>query len=88
MPLQRRDWQFIAIIGSLLLLLMINLLRDKPPLTPGDAQHRSFLQALARGEGRAVVEKGCLDCHNQQQWPLPAQHPPKEQCLVCHGGQQ
>jgi len=88
MPLKGRDLPFIAIICALLLMLLFNLFRDRPPETPGDAQHLPFFRALAQGESRSVVEKGCLDCHNRQKRPLPTQHPPKEQCLICHPERQ
>jgi len=84
MPLKRRDWPFIAFVCALLLALYFNRLSDKPPATPGDAQHLPFLKALAQGEVRSSIEKGCIGCHNPKQRPLPAQHPPKEQCLICH----
>jgi hypothetical protein len=46
--------------------------------------HRPFLEAVARGESRQDVEKGCVSCHNDRAIPLPRKHPPKEQCLLCH----
>jgi len=88
MLLKRRDWQFVAIICAVLLVLLFNIFRDKPPPTPADTLHQPFLQALAQGERRDEVEQRCPDCHNRQQRPLPAQHPPKEQCLICHPAQE
>ena len=88
MPLRKRDLGFIAVAGVLLLALILNTFRNKPERTPDNDRHRPFFEALARGEKREVVEKGCLSCHNAASRPLLPKHPPKEQCLICHGLQQ
>ncbi len=84
MPLRPRDVVFAAAAGGLLLVLALNSFRAKPVATPDSADHRPFAAALARGEKRETVEKGCLACHNPAKRPLSAKHPPKEQCLLCH----
>lgn len=88
MPLRKRDLGFIAIVGLLLLLLVLNSFRDKPENTPDNDRHRPFSEALARGEKREAVEKGCVSCHSAASRPLTPKHPPKEQCLICHPLQQ
>lgn len=86
MKLVARDRIFIAIIATVLAVLLFSTLRKKPVKTLADAIHRPFLQELARGQSRSDVEKRCPGCHNPQAFPLPAKHPPKEQCLICHPG--
>lgn len=84
MQLRKRDLGFIAVAGGLLLVLILNSFRDKPRSIPGNDSHRPFREALAKGEKREAVEKGCVNCHNVTTRPLPPKHPPKEQCLICH----
>jgi hypothetical protein len=86
MKFAARDWIFIAVIAIVLGVLLFSTLRKMPAKTPADAVHRPFLQALARGTSREDVERKCPGCHNPQAFPLPAKHPPKEQCLICHPG--
>jgi len=88
MLLRKRDLCFIAVAGVLLLVLVLNSFRDKPKSTPDNDRHRPFREALARGEKREAVEKGCVNCHSATTRPLPPKHPPKEQCLICHALQQ
>ena len=84
MPLRTRDIIVIAAAGGLLLVLALNSLRARPVAMSASAAHRPFAEALTRGEQRSVVEKGCPVCHSPAGRPLPAKHPPKEQCLLCH----
>ena len=84
MPLRPRDIVVAAAAGGLLLLLGLKSFRAKPVATPDSADHRPFAAALARGEKREAVEKGCVACHGSTARRLPAKHPPKEQCLICH----
>jgi cytochrome c5 len=84
MAIKRRDLGFIVIVVLLLAILLVTSLRDKPKRLPVDEGHRPFAEALARGEGRESVEKGCPVCHGGHERPLPPKHPPKEQCLICH----
>jgi hypothetical protein len=81
-----RDVGFIAVIGVVLALLLVSTGRGKPKKVPTDERHRPFLEAVARGDRREEVEKGCAACHNDRAIPLPQKHPPKEQCLICHVG--
>jgi hypothetical protein len=86
MPVHKRDVGFIAVIGVVLALLLVSTGRVKPKKVPADDRHRHFLAAMARGDRREEVEKGCAACHNDRVVPLPRKHPPKEQCLICHVG--
>ena len=87
MKLSKRDLGFIAVIGILLAVLLVSTGRVKPKKVPADERHRTFLEAMARGGNREEVEKGCAACHNDHAIPLPRNHPPKEQCLICHVGE-
>jgi cytochrome c5 len=84
MAIKRRDLGFIGIVVLLLAILLATSFRHKPKSLPADGEHRPFAEALARGEGRESVEKGCPACHGGPGRPLPPKHPPKEQCLICH----
>ncbi|NVN98220.1 MAG: cytochrome C [Geobacteraceae bacterium] len=88
MPMRSRDIAFAASAGGLLLVLALNSFRAKPVAMPVSIDHRPFAAALAIGEKREVVEKGCLSCHNPTIRPLSSNHPPKKQCLICHALQQ
>jgi len=84
MPMRKRDIGFFAFVGVLLLVLTLSTFRDKPKRTPDNEHHRSFAAALGQGAKRETVEKGCVACHGVTGRKLPQQHPPKEQCLICH----
>jgi len=84
MPMRKRDLGFIAVVGGLLLVLILNSFREKPRSTPDTDKHRPFREALAKGEKREAVESGCVSCHSAATRLLPPKHPPKEQCLICH----
>jgi len=86
MQVHKRDLGFIAVISVVLAVLLVSTGRGKPKKVPADERHRTFLEALARGDSREKVEKGCAACHNDRAIPLPQKHPPKEQCLICHVG--
>ena len=86
MRIKTRDWGFIATIGVIVAILLLNGGGGKPCQVPSDANHRPLLDALARGKNREEVEKVCVSCHNVRAVPLAKDHPPKEQCLICHSG--
>lgn len=84
MSLKSRDGIFLLLIGVIVTLLLVSNLNDKTPPFADNERHRPFIDALAQGKERITVEQGCVTCHNAEQRPLSAQHPPKEQCLICH----
>lgn len=84
MPLKKRDGIFLLLIGVLIAVLLLSTLRDQPPALPDNARHRPLVRALKNGVERTTVEERCPTCHTAPQRPLSAQHPPKEQCLICH----
>jgi cbb3-type cytochrome oxidase cytochrome c subunit len=84
MKVGKRDLIVIVLAGVLLAFLLLRTGSEKARPLPADGQHGRFLEQLAAGQSRVVVEKGCLSCHTQNVRPLSKGHPPKEQCLICH----
>ena len=80
----KRDWLFAAVVAIVLGILLLTTGREKPKRVPADDRHRPLLERLAQGADREVVERECITCHNVGKSPLPGNHPPKEQCLLCH----
>jgi cbb3-type cytochrome oxidase cytochrome c subunit len=84
MKLGKKDLYFIAPVAVVLLVVLLTSGRDKAPSLPVDERHSGFSEKLAAGRSRVQVEEGCLACHGPQARPLSKNHPPKEQCLICH----
>jgi hypothetical protein len=84
MNISKRDWIFIAIIVAVLGALFASTGRNKTRHVPYDDKHRQFYESIHTGGSRQDAEKRCAACHSAATTPLPASHPPKEQCLVCH----
>src|SRR5664279_3223313 len=85
MKFKIRDWIFVAVIITVLGILLMSTYKEKPKKVPYDDKHQQFYEAMMnKGGDRMEVEKGCLTCHGSQNIPLSKNHPPKEQCLICH----
>ena len=84
MKVTRRDWTFLAVIVAVLGALLVNTGKVKAKKVPYDDRHRQFHEAMRKEGDRMETEKGCAACHNARSIPLPKDHPPKEQCLLCH----
>jgi hypothetical protein len=85
MKVTRRDWTFLAVIVAVLGVLLVNTGKVKAKKVPYDDRHRQFHEAMRKGGDRMEAEKGCASpCHGSPSLPLPKDHPPKEQCLLCH----
>jgi hypothetical protein len=84
MKITKRDWLFAAVAAVVLGILFMATGREKPGRVPIDGRHRPLLERLAKGAGREVVERECAGCHNARGIRFPVNHPPKEQCLLCH----
>jgi hypothetical protein len=82
--LSRRDSFSIVAVFILLLVLALGTLRGKGQDTPFDDLHRSSYLAIKSGRSRTDVELVCTTCHSKSSLALSKQHPPKEQCLLCH----
>ncbi|HUI46388.1 MAG TPA: cytochrome C [Nitrospirota bacterium] len=64
----------ILLIFTIVAVLYFISSRQRAPLIPADALHQNIA-------GNA----GCAECHGPgKKAPLKANHPPKEQCLICH----
>jgi len=65
---------FIAFVLTVLLVLFLLSSRKKAPLIPSDDLHKNV-----------TTNAACAECHTPgKQAPLKQNHPPKEQCLICH----
>lgn len=85
MRLKKRD--LFAVVGAALVatvLIIASTGSEKAKGVPPDDKHRAFYEAMKKGGDRVETERQCLGCHNPQAIPLPRNHPPKEQCLLCH----
>jgi hypothetical protein len=84
MIITTRDWIVIACVIALLGFLLTGKGRLKAGNVPNNDKHRSFYESISKGGDRIVIEKGCITCHGAPGTSLSKQHPPKEQCLICH----
>jgi nitrate reductase cytochrome c-type subunit len=68
-------WPLIIAAGGIILLLFfLSSSGKKPPMIPSDSAHRGI-----------TTQEGCAACHAAgMSSPLKENHPPKEQCLICH----
>jgi hypothetical protein len=82
--LSSRDYLCIAAVVVLLVVLALGSGKGKGKNVPFDDRHRSIYQGLKSGRSRADSELLCATCHGPSSIPLPKDHPPKEQCLICH----
>ena len=79
-----RDYLCIAAVGALLVFLALGAGKGKGKNVPLDERHRSCYEGLKNGRSRSDCELLCVTCHSNSSIPLPKNHPPKEQCLICH----
>ncbi|MDY0190160.1 MAG: hypothetical protein RBR22_05450 [Desulfuromonas sp.] len=80
--ISRRDLLFVGAFVVLMLFLYISAGKKLGMDVPANNVHAAFYQQLEQGGKRVEVEHGCLACHPIQS--LPAAHPEKEECMVCH----
>jgi hypothetical protein len=79
-----RDWFYIAAVVALIAGLSTGSGKEKGKPVPLNDRHRSIYDAIKSGRTREATEIICTTCHSKSSLPLPAKHPPKEQCLICH----
>lgn len=79
-----RDWLSIAAVLSLIGISLLGSARGKGQHVPADGRHMPIYDALKSGRTQAETELICTTCHSKSSVPLPKDHPPKEQCLICH----
>lgn len=84
MKLTRRDGFFVLVVAALLGVLIVTGRTEKTKMLPRDKNHAPFYERMEKGGQRMEVERMCGACHNVNAVPLPRNHPPKEQCLLCH----
>jgi hypothetical protein len=64
----------IAAAVLIVVLIFLSSVGKKAPFIPTDNIHDAI-----------TTQEGCIACHAPgKQAPLKANHPPKEQCLICH----
>lgn len=79
-----RDFLYLAAVAVLIGFLAFGAGRGKGKHVPADDRHRPIYDALQSGQSRTDTELICTTCHSRSSIPLPNNHPPKEQCLICH----
>lgn len=80
--LSRIDGIFVLILLIVGVFLFLGTGKKLGTDVPADGDHLGFYQQLDNGGDRIDIEKGCQACHEKTS--LPANHPPKEECMVCH----
>ena len=84
MSISGRDSLCIAAVAVLIGVLTLGTGKGKGKPVPVDDRHRPIYDALQGGRSRLDTELLCSSCHSKNSLPLPKDHPPKEQCLICH----
>ncbi len=84
MSISRKDWAFIAIMGAVLVIFIFISGKETTKKVPYDDTHRPFYEMLKKTGSKIETEKGCEQCHNAKDVPLPKNHPAKNRCLLCH----
>jgi hypothetical protein len=79
-----RDALYLAVLALIIGVLSLGSFKGKGKDIPLDDRHRPMYDALKSGRTRAETELVCSTCHGKSSIPLPKEHPPKEQCLICH----
>ena len=82
MKLSKKDWLVGGVMFAVGALLYVGTLKKLGNDVPDNPEHHSFYQQLEQGGSRIELEKGCNPCHEVS--TLPASHPHKEECMVCH----
>lgn len=84
MKLVKRDGIFVTVIAAVLGMLYVGTGKEKAKNVPYDEKHRPFYEVTHKELDRTAAEKKCATCHGTGTMHLPKDHPPKEQCLLCH----
>lgn len=78
------DYVMIAVLAALVAVLIIFPSKGKGKHVPVDPKHLPIYDSIKEGRTQAETELVCVTCHGKSLMPLPPNHPPKEQCLICH----
>jgi hypothetical protein len=84
MKLTKRELLAVAAVGVALVVFILSTTGEKAKRVPLDSKHQASYEAIEKGQDRIETERGCTTCHTPGSVPLPKNHPPKEQCLICH----
>lgn len=80
--MKKRD--ILLLLGGLLIIVILWMAPEETTTqVPKDDNHLRFYD-IVKQNGKKAAEKFCLDCHNDDGVPFPAEHPPKNRCLFCH----
>ncbi len=80
--MKKRD--ILVLIGGLIIIAILWMAPEETTKhLPKDEIHSKFYP-LVQKEGKKAAEKFCQNCHNKNQIPFPADHPPKFRCIFCH----
>lgn len=79
-----RDWTVVAGVAVLILFLAMGAGKGKGKNVPLDDRHKPLSEAMKGGRTQTETQLICATCHGKSSLPLPKNHPPKEQCLICH----
>lgn len=84
MKISRKDVLFLVIICAVLAVVILISGKETTKKVPYDELHRPAYEVFAKSGSKREAEQGCEACHNDQQVRFPADHPPKNRCLLCH----
>jgi hypothetical protein len=82
MTIKKRDWLLFGLVAIIVLVLWAAP-DETTKRIPDNAIHHRFFDIIAK-DGKKAAEKFCEECHNKDNVPFPANHPPKFRCLFCH----
>ncbi len=83
--MKKRD--VLVLLGGVVILLILWMApAETTKHIPQDETHQKFYSMIQKDgtAGKKAAEKFCQDCHNKDQVPFPAEHPPKLRCTFCH----
>ena len=83
MKFHKRDLWFVGLVIVVLGVFFAISGNIKTARIPYDTNHQKFFKIIPE-QGKKAAEKFCVECHNDQGVPFPANHPPKFRCLFCH----
>ncbi|PLX75967.1 MAG: cytochrome C [Desulfuromonas sp.] len=83
MKITKRDWIFVALIVIVLGIFIAISGEEKTVRVPTDPTHAAFPDMVER-LGKKETEGFCRECHDTEEMPLSAEHPPPFRCLFCH----
>lgn len=82
MKLSKKDWLIAGVMFAVGVFLYVGTLKKLGNDVPATPEHVVFYQQLEQGASRIELESGCTECHAVD--TLPATHPHKLECMVCH----